>query len=124
MTSLPFYLVNGEPLTSRTKLNAYYWLATGNTLDRCKAHHSLTLLIRHCQSDSQAGRLAPRVMVSWVQALAGTSFLVFRIPARPFPTSTKQLKPPSYVATCPEPRATWSWTKNTSFPGNVSTTLT
>jgi hypothetical protein len=44
----------------------------------------LMLLIRHWRSDSQAGRLS-RIMVSWVQALAGTSYSVFRFPARPLP---------------------------------------
>jgi hypothetical protein len=44
----------------------------------------LMLLIRHWRSDSQAGSLS-RVMVSWVQALAGTGFSIFRFPAHQIP---------------------------------------
>jgi hypothetical protein len=51
----------------------------------------LMLLIRHWRSDSQAGHLS-RVMVSWVQALAGTSYSVFRFPAQPRPHLNKAVE--------------------------------
>jgi hypothetical protein len=40
----------------------------------------LVLFIRHWRTDSQAGRLS-RVLLAWVQALAGTSFSVLRHPS-------------------------------------------
>jgi hypothetical protein len=51
----------------------------------------LMLFIRHWRSDSQAGRLS-RVLLAWVQALAGTSFSVLRFPARPMPHLEEAIK--------------------------------
>jgi hypothetical protein len=44
----------------------------------------LMLFIRHWRSDLQAGRLS-RVLLAWVQALAGTSYSGLRHPSRPLP---------------------------------------
>jgi hypothetical protein len=44
----------------------------------------LMLFIRHWRTDSQARRLS-RVLLAWVQALAGTSYSVLRFPTIPLP---------------------------------------